>query len=73
MICYEFIDYCFVDFVIPIEGSYEGGYNALYFLVFHNRTIQSESIPVKSVVFLAAPEAAHINGEVLRVDGGTLA
>ncbi|MEQ8840980.1 MAG: SDR family NAD(P)-dependent oxidoreductase [Acidimicrobiales bacterium] len=26
-----------------------------------------------AIVFLAAPEAAHINGEVLRVDGGTLA
>lgn len=26
-----------------------------------------------AILFLAAPEAAHINGEVLRVDGGTLA
>lgn len=26
-----------------------------------------------AITFLAAPEAAHINGEVLRVDGGTLA
>ena len=26
-----------------------------------------------AICFLAAPEAAHINGEVLRVDGGTLA
>ena len=26
-----------------------------------------------AIAFLAAPEAAHINGAVLRVDGGTLA
>jgi meso-butanediol dehydrogenase/(S,S)-butanediol dehydrogenase/diacetyl reductase len=60
----------------PIHGAFklpEGAdRNLLYRIMPPDRVFRGPEAAAAAVAFLASDDAAHINGEALRVDGGTL-
>jgi meso-butanediol dehydrogenase / (S,S)-butanediol dehydrogenase / diacetyl reductase len=60
----------------PIQGAFrlpEGADHKLLYRIMALDRMRGPEAVAGAIAFLASSDAAHVNGEVLRVDGGTLA